>query len=348
MVLRLLVMLTLMMSTSLCLAADNFDDLDILYKLNDYENLLGEIGDLDGDITYKDDFKVYELKALVFESNKLYEKAVDIYRNLIKTNFKNETNALLRLIKKKEKKGREFPRRMFFYYVKIAENYTKLYESLPENYDRFKRAGLRAKIGSYLKITRTLDETNDTVMRLYNRLEEKDKVISDNKYLFHSFVFLSVVSWQDYFKVSNGAETAKVLNTTLGSCTGGGVGWVNIKYEWLLSGCLLLGKSTANTDEGDINFSQSKVSVSGNLVEIGVMTKAFADDLSFGIFTNILTRKGEWDTASGYTLSETSYTRIGYALKTKWNVGPWSFSMGLGKVFKNESSLLQIATIYNF
>lgn len=348
MVLRIILLFFLtFLSTTSFGESEEYENLDLLYKLNDHDSVLGEISDLD-ELSYRNDYKIYELKALSLETKGEYEKAVEIYKNLIKTNFKNEISTLLRSMKKNKSNSEEYSKRMFFYYFKIAENYTKMYESLPDNFDRFKRSHMRSKANSYLKIARFVDETNDLVMRLYNRLEEKDKALRDQKYLRNYFLFMGIVSWQDHFKVNNGSESANVLNTTIGSCSGAGVRWANVKYEWILSGCYIMGKSTANTEEGAITFSQSKVSVRGQLYEAGVMTKAFADDLSFGLFFDVLSRTGDWDTASGYTLEETSYTRFGYSIKTKWDADMWSFSMGLGKVFKNESSFLQILTLFNF
>lgn len=322
--------------------ANTYSELDLKYKLRDFDSILEEIDDIEEDLDYKQNAKIFELKALALEEKKNFPEAIRIYQKLIKANYSKYIRYL------KSKKEFKFPKRMFFYYLKTAELFVDYYIDLPESYSLSKRRGVRKKIRSYLAVVKKMDETNDSVAKVFDRMKQFDTHLRSLEYNRSYFVYTSIVSWQNFFKVSDGTREAKVLSTVIGNCLGGGASWSNIKYDWVMQGCYFSGKSTATTENQAITYEQAQVPVSGFLAEAGWMTKSFAEDVSLGIFLDILSQRGEWDTKGSFELSETDYTRAGYTLKTKWDVSSFSFLISAGRIFKNQSYLFQLQTSYNF
>lgn len=333
-----------LLSSSLLLKASTYEELDLTYKLQDIDTLIEEISDIEEDLNYKQDAKIFELKALAFENKKEYTAAIKIYQKLIRNNFRKET----RFIRKKMPTGYQFPKRMFYYYLKTAELYVNFYINLPNSYSLKSRKNVRKKIKSYLRVVKRMDETSDSVAKIDQKMRTRDAELKSLEYLRNYFVYTSIASWQNYFKISSSSSTSKVLSTVIGNCTGAGVDWSNVKYEWIVQGCYFSGKSSAASENEAITYSQSQVPVSGYLLEAGWMTKEFAEDVSIGIFLDILSQSGEWDTKTGFELDDTDYTRSGYSLKTKWDVNKFSFYISLGRIFKNESYIFQLQSAYNF
>ena len=328
--------------TSFSASASTYENLDLKYKLQDIDGVLEDIDDIEEKLSYRRNAKLFELKALALEEKKNYAGAIKIYQKLIRSNYSKYTKYL------RSKRKIRFPKRMFFYYLKTAELFVDYYVELPETYSLKSRQSVRIKIRQYLAIVKRMDQTNDMVARIHEKMRSRDEYLRSIQYENEYFIYTNIVSWQNYFKITDGTNESDVLSTVIGNCIGGGVNWSNIKYEWILQGCYFLGSSTATSENEAITYKQAEVPVTGYLAEAGWMTKSFAEDVSLGIFLDVLSQSGEWDTKDGFKLKDTDFTRFGYSLKTKWDISALSFYISLGRIFENESYIFQLQASYNF
>lgn len=330
---------------------EELSTLEVLFKDEKYVELLSEMDDLEDELTMENDYAFFELKAYTLERLGRKKEALEIFTKLLKVRFPKETKEFVKSIKKKSFSfDFENAESMKRYLFKVAEIYTELYTDVNLGVKEEDRIKKQRKALAYAKLVEMVKDENSTADQLFEKIDQHEKELSLHDYSFQFYPYLSFLSFQDYITLSktDNSASSKILNTVSSSCTGLGFRWINISHEWNIENCYLIGSTTAETDEGSLSYSQSSVPVSGFYGGAGYMNHSFAENLSFGGQLNYLYRSGQWDEPSGTKIEEKSYLRLGFSLRTSWEVGDFGFVASIGKIFENKSSTFLLLTKYHF
>lgn len=349
MVIKILILLLLSLPI---MSQDSLDKMEFLYKNSDFENLLIEIDDYE-EVDWDKDYLVLEYKALAKEKLGEIDEAIKIYIKLLKKKYIKENKAYVRSILNKQPldlafEGRE---RMFFYYSKLGSLYVNKYESLNYLSSLKERNKIKKQARLFILLLRSNEGYDKELPEyLHSKIQEQDKKIESYHYFKSYYVYLSFISWQHKMKFIKNSSNASsdLLSTTVGSCTGFGVRKKNEYFDFNFENCFIIASANASTLYGTQSFIQNKVGVKGIFGGPGVYFENIAEDLSVGLSLNYLYASHDYDHPAGTEIRDRNYLRFGYALKSRWDIGKIGFTMSIGKIFRNESSIFQLLVGYYF
>lgn len=340
-----MVLIALLLSFNL-FAEDELPKLDRMFKNSEYENVIYEVDD------YEPSAKTLEYKALAQEKLNEIDNAIKTYTKILRDYYLASNKKLI------EAKLKNTPldisisdtEAMVLIYKHLSILYVKKYEKthhLIKSHivDKAKRKALFV-----ISLLEKLDEEGEASEVLKVRVEEHQKYIDSYTYHQSYYAFLSLISWQNKMDLvkNDNSQTSEVLSTVIGNCPGLGVKWRNTYYSWFVENCFVLAKANASTIEGDLEYNQSSVNVFGLFGGPGVNFENLASDLVVGMSLNYLYAKSAFDDASTASLEDKDFLRFGFTLRSQWNYQKFGFALAIGKIFKNESSLFQLTTSYEF
>ncbi len=320
-------------------------NLEYLYRMEKYEDVVLET---DGSEETQD----LEYQALALERTGNLNAAINIYLKLIKKEFAEENKIIINAIKEKSSTielQTDKTETLIYYFGNLANLFTKKYQSFNRGMSKRKLRALYKRAYLFISILKLIDDYGSEADILLAKLNKKRDEMSAYELKSNNYITSSIISWQDKmnFAYKDGRDKSKILNTSYGNCTGYGKVWKSDHREYFIDGCFILGFSTISKISGDLQLSDSRVSVTGGLFNIGTLFSLKSPDLAIGPSFNILSVKGNWDYPDDTELSPTQYTRYGLTFNTKWYLKRLAVISSFGRIFKNESVFFGVGIIYN-
>lgn len=291
-----------------------------------------------------------ERLAISLERREKFKESIEVYRKIIINFHKREHGRILA-----NKDGKVDPSyyentKLPFYYYKLSYLSTQIFLKTTDYTPVAERIKDKKNAEGFINLARKV-KVDEADLKI---LEEvlRGKIAEEMTKLFKQSWYgsMEILSWQDrVFLVNNSGIKTKLLSTAIGTCVGGGKKWENVKYEFNLEGCYVVGSATINSENTAI-YQQSSVAVSGFIIGPGMYFKTFSDNVLLGIHLPIKYRKGDWTNPDPelYHFEKASAIEAGFFIQSKIKVNKISLRTRLGKVFPNPGSLWSIGALYDF
>lgn len=329
-------------------------NLNYLFKLGEYEELLSEIEDIEEEkkLNLIKNKKLYEYKAVALERSGDTSDAIKIYKNLLNANYRHVNNKYMKAALKRKKINLNVKNKdeLEYYYRKLSELYIKQFEKIHRGIERKNWRKFRTRAMVFSIMYGLVNDKTEIAESFLEKIKTHESYLNSFNYESNYYIYMSLISFQDNLelKKKNSSIEANVLNTTIGSCTGVGKRWKNDYDEINIHLCYLLASSSVYTSGGSLVYQADGIAVNGFYGGVDYLFSPANSDIAYGGTLDILSRSGAWEDPDDAEFLEKSYTRFGVSLKTKWSVGSYSFVISMGRIFKNESTLFFLSSQYNF
>jgi hypothetical protein len=293
-----------------------------------------------------------ERLAISLERREKYKESIEVYRKIILNFNKSEHGKILGSKPTKIDPSLFEHSKLPFYYYKLAFLSTQIFVKTTVYTPVQERIKYKKNAEGFISLARKVKVEEPDLKILEEIL--KEKISEEVSLLFKESWYGSVelLSWQDrvlLVSTNNGSKT-NLLSTSIGTCLGAGKKWENVRYEFNIEGCYVVGTATISSEDIAVSYQQSSVGVSGFIFGPGVYFKTFSDNVFLGIHLPIKYRTGDWTNPNPdlYRFERDSAIEAGFFIQSKVKINKISLRTRLGKVFPNPGSLWSIGVLYDF
>ena len=329
--------------------------LEHLYKIGDYDELLFEAETLIPRSHPTQDLEVYEYQALALEKIGLYEEAIEIYRNLLQLNFKQHFSELTRRQSSDFLTDRRTRDKLSLYIVRMAYNYTQEFLQLRPNDETSLIDTKRSQALTFIRNSELFDENQIMASDLRKEVNDHLNYIQSFKIQRKYYLYTSFITWQYIMTLReiSGTNRSETLTTASGTCTGGGIKWIDDYTSWDLESCFI--SATANTSiynsgvVGELTeYNQNNTSVMGFYGGFGPSYYLIPRYLNLGLKANYFYNGSDFDPPEDYEIEGANFLRFGISAHTKARFGRLGIGFNAAKIFHSKSSLIQVTLDYYF
>jgi hypothetical protein len=293
-----------------------------------------------------------ERLAISYERKSKYKEAIDTYKNLVNT-FNKDAHEKVMKLKTNEKMEESFvnSNKLAFYYYKLAFLNAQQFRSTNKYIPFEERKKYLSNVQAFLQLCKRVRVENDDILAIEELVKEKIKFENELTFKSSWYSLFNLTSWQDRAVLINNTNSnrTKLLSTSLGTAIGLGKKWENSKYEFNLEGIYSIGSSTISSEDENVLYQQSSVSVSSFQVGPGFYYKGFSDQVTMGLFFPITYRIGDWSLPEGnYSMEGMKKFGGGYLFQIKFYISKIGLQARLGKIFPSPGSQWSVGGIYDF